>query len=247
MEPVSPNGPVGELLGTNDGGRAWQRLASGPPGAVRPGAPALPCLAPIRLVSRTTGLMARCGDGRVFSRRDGGRHWSRAAIRTPNGSFARFDLPRFVGRTGVVAATLGSRAPTEPGRTRAVVFSVSRDGGQDWSVRAIRQIASCALAPYFAAFVAGERRRRASGGSWWADRRPVVQGHERRWAALADGCCTRTTRPAVLGQERQRRRREHCLGRCSRRGLQHRALPDRERRAHLAARDPPARDRPALI
>jgi photosystem II stability/assembly factor-like uncharacterized protein len=173
MEPVSPNGPAGELLGTTDGGRMWKRLASGPLGQVR--APALPCLAPIRFVSPSTGWMARCGNGRVFSTHDGGRRWSRATIRIANGSRARFDLPWFKGSTGVVAATLGSRSPTETARTRAVVFSVSQDGGQDWSLRSTRRIASCPLVPYFTAlWPAGV----ASARVWWvvAGRsRPTVQ------------------------------------------------------------------------
>jgi photosystem II stability/assembly factor-like uncharacterized protein len=173
MEPVSPNGPVGELLGTKDGGRTWKRLASGPPAQVR--SSGLPCLAPIHFVSPSTGWMARCGNGRVFSTHDGGRHWSRARIRIPNGSDARFDLPRFVGRAGVIAATLGSRPPTEIARTRAVVFSVSRDGGRDWSVRSIRQVASCPLTPYFTALWPTSV---VDAHVWWivAGRsRPVVQ------------------------------------------------------------------------
>jgi photosystem II stability/assembly factor-like uncharacterized protein len=165
MEPVSPNGPVGELLGTTDGGRKWTRLASGPPGQVRP--PALPCLAPIRFVSASSGWMARCEDGRVYSTRDGGRRWSRTTIRVPDGRNARFDLPRF----GVVAATLGTRSPSETARTTAVVFSSSDDGGRSWSVRSMRRIASCTLTPYYTnlwpASVAGRR-------VWW-----IVAGRSR--------------------------------------------------------------------
>jgi photosystem II stability/assembly factor-like uncharacterized protein len=193
MEPVSPNGPVGELLATKDGGRTWKRLASGPPGQVR--SPGLPCLAPIHFVSPSTGWMARCGNGRVFSTHDGGRHWSRATIRIPNGSDARFDLPRFVGRAGVIAATLGSRSPTETARTRAVVFSVSRDGGRDWSVRSIRQVASCALTPYFTALWPASV---VDARVWWivAGRsRPVVQvtrNAGQQWhAVVARGLPTR--------------------------------------------------------
>jgi photosystem II stability/assembly factor-like uncharacterized protein len=173
MEPVSPNGPAGELLGTADGGRTWKQLASGPPGQARP--PALPCLAPIRFVSRSRGWMARCEDGGMFSTRDGGRRWSRARIGVPDRADARFDLPWFAGGSGVVAATIGSRPPTEPSGTRAVVFSVTRNGGRDWSVRATRRVSSCSLTPYFTnvwpASVAGLR-------VWWvvAGRsRPVVQ------------------------------------------------------------------------
>jgi photosystem II stability/assembly factor-like uncharacterized protein len=173
MEPVSPNGPVGELLRTNDGGQTWKRVASGPPGQVRP--PALPCLAPIRFVSASQGWMARCGDGRVFSSDDGGRHWSRAKIRVPSAADARFDLPVFVGSVGVVAATLGARPPTATGSTRAVVFAVSRDGGQHWSTRSMRTVVSCPLAPYYTALwpasVVGARL-------WWivsGRSRPLVQ------------------------------------------------------------------------
>lgn len=147
MEPVSPNGPVGELLGTSDGGRTWQHLASGPASQVR--TPGLPCLAPIRFVSSSTGWMARCGNGSVFASHDGGRQWSRLRIRVPGGADARFDLPTFVGKSGVLAATIGTRPATESARTRAVVFSVSRDGGEDWSVRSVRTLASCPLSGYF--------------------------------------------------------------------------------------------------
>jgi photosystem II stability/assembly factor-like uncharacterized protein len=173
MEPVSPNGPVGELLGTSDGGRRWKRLAAGPPAQVPP--PGLPCLAPIRFVSPATGWMARCGDGHLFSTHDGGRRWSRATIRNPHGSDARFDLPRFFGGAGVIAATLGTRAPIESARTKAVVFSVSRDGGRHWSVRSIRHVGSCALAPYHTAFWPASV---VDARVWWivaGRNRPVVQ------------------------------------------------------------------------
>jgi photosystem II stability/assembly factor-like uncharacterized protein len=147
MEPVSPNGPVGELIGTSDGGRTWKHLASGPASQVR--TPGLPCLAPIRFVSTSTGWMARCGNGSVFASHDGGRQWSRVRLRVPGGADARFDLPTFVGKSGVLAATIGTRPATESARTRAVVFSVSRDGGEDWSVRSVRPLASCPLSGYF--------------------------------------------------------------------------------------------------
>ena len=193
MEPVSPNGPVGELLGTNDGGRSWKHLASGPPGQVRP--PALPCLAPIRFVSPSTGWMARCGDGHVYATHDGGHRWSRATIRIPNGPNARFDLPRFVGRAGVIAATIGSRSPTEMARTREVVFSVTGDGGQDWSVRSIRRVASCTLTPYFTALWPASV---VDARVWWivaGRNRPLVQvtsNAGRQWhRVLARGLPTR--------------------------------------------------------
>jgi photosystem II stability/assembly factor-like uncharacterized protein len=147
LEPVSPNGPVGELLGTRDGGRTWTHLASGPPGQIGP--PALPCLAPIRFVSRQAGWMARCENGRIFSTADSGRQWRRASIPIHKASDARFDIPVFSGETGVVAATLGTRPVTAAeGRTRAVVFSVSHDGGGQWAVQSTREVAPCPLTPH---------------------------------------------------------------------------------------------------
>jgi photosystem II stability/assembly factor-like uncharacterized protein len=175
MEPVSPNGPVGALLGTSDGGQIWQHLASGPASQVRR-APALPCLAPIRFVSRSTGWMARCGNGRVFSTDDGGRQWTPLRIRVPAGADARFDLPTFVGKIGVLAATIGTQPPSANARTRAVTFSVSRDGGEDWSVRSVRTVASCPLTPYYTALwpasVVGAR-------VWW-----IVAGRSRPLAQV---------------------------------------------------------------
>jgi photosystem II stability/assembly factor-like uncharacterized protein len=186
MEPVSPNGPVGELLGTSDGGQTWKRLASGSPGQTRP--PALPCLAPIRFVSTSKGWMARCENGRLFSTGDGGRHWHRAQIRTPSAADARFDLPEFVGRVGVVAATLGTRPPTATGSTRAVAFAMSRDGGQHWSLRSTRTIASCPLTPYYTALWPASI---VDTRLWWivsGGSRPLVQvtaDAGRRWRTVA--------------------------------------------------------------
>jgi photosystem II stability/assembly factor-like uncharacterized protein len=191
MEPVSPNGPAGVLLRTTDGGRTWAQLASGPQGQVRP--PALPCLAPIRFVSVSLGWMARCPGGGVFSTIDAGRRWSRAAIRIPHRSDARFDLPRFIGDAGVMAATLGTRPPTESGRTRAVVFSVSSDSGRTWTVRSARRIASCPLdaysTPFWPASIADTR-------VWWivaGGSRPTVQVTTDAGAYVA---CDRRARPA---------------------------------------------------
>jgi hypothetical protein len=117
-----------------------------PLGQVRP--PTLPCLAPIRFVSVSGG-----GDG----------------------SDARFDLPWFTGGAGVAAATLGTRPPTESGRTRAVVVSVSSDGGRSWTVPSARRIASCLLDGYYTASwpasIVDER-------VWWivaGGSRPVAQ------------------------------------------------------------------------
>jgi hypothetical protein len=93
-------------------------------------------------------------------------------------------------------------------------------------------------------FVADERRRRARLVDRGGPQSPGRPGDQERWAAMAYGRCTRATKPAMLGHERQRRRRERCLGRRTRRGLQHRALPDRGRRAHLASHDSFARVTP---
>lgn len=168
MEPVSPNGPVGELLETSDAGRTWRHLLSGPASQVR-SAPALPCLAPISFTSLRKGWMARCERGGVSSTVDGGRHWRTAAIRIPDVSEARFDLPWFRGSMGVVAATLGTRPPSESGRMRKVVFSVSHDGGRNWTDAAARRIASCPLDAYYTP-------------SW-----PTSIVDERTWWVVADG------------------------------------------------------------
>jgi photosystem II stability/assembly factor-like uncharacterized protein len=173
MEPVSPNAPAGELLGTSDGGRTWRQLASGPASQVR--TRALPCLAPIRFVTPSTGWLARCGDGRVYATRDGGRRWSLLRIRVPAGADARFDLPTFIGKNGVLAATIGTRPAPEDARSRKVVFSVSRDGGAHWSVRSVRALASCPLSPYSATLWPTSV---VDARVWWivAGRsRPVVQ------------------------------------------------------------------------
>jgi photosystem II stability/assembly factor-like uncharacterized protein len=144
MEPVSPTGPVGTLDETTDGGRSWKHVATGP--AVGPGR-SLPCLAPIRFVSASTGWLGRCDESRggVFRSTDGGRRWSRAAIAVRDG---RFDLPWFHGRDGVEAATVGTKPVGRSGRARAVALSVTSDGGREWATRATRPIASCPLSAY---------------------------------------------------------------------------------------------------
>ena len=147
MEPVSPNAPGGELLQTADGGKTWRHVAFGPPGQVSE--PALPCLAPIRFVSRSRGWMGRCQLGGVFSTADGGHRWRRARIAIPSRRDARLDLPWFHGTDGVLAATIGTRPLNESGRTQAVVFSATHDGGRDWTVRSIRRVGSCPLNAYF--------------------------------------------------------------------------------------------------
>lgn len=147
MEPVSPNGPVGALFETSDGGRAWTHLVSGPPGQISP--PVLPCLAPVRFVSRRVGWIARCENGGIYSTADGGRHWHRVSIPMSHASDARFDLPLFAGQTGVVSATVGTQPPPATGSTRSVVFSVSRDGGRHWAAQSTRRISACPLIPYF--------------------------------------------------------------------------------------------------
>jgi photosystem II stability/assembly factor-like uncharacterized protein len=195
MEPVSPNAPAGELLGTGDGGRTWKQLASGSPGRVSPGKGQLPCLAPIRFASTSTGWMARCGTGAVFRTDDGGRLWSRAAVRVPGGTDARFDVPWFDGRAGVVAATIGSRPPVATAVTRAVAFSISRDGGRHWVSQAVRTIASCPLVPYYTALWPASV---VDAHVWWVvagRREPLVQATTdggRQWrTVVAHGLPTR--------------------------------------------------------
>lgn len=184
MEPVSPNGPAGELLGTSDGGRTWKQLTTTPP-----------CLAPIRFVSRSTGWMGRCVFGRpagaAYATHDGGRRWKPVSIPVPDTANARFDVPRFFGSTGVVAATIGKRPADEPGATQSVAFSTTRDGGSHWSLRSVRAVGACPMSPYSSAVwpaaVAGPR-------TWWivgGARRPVVQvsidGGQRWRAVIASG------------------------------------------------------------
>jgi photosystem II stability/assembly factor-like uncharacterized protein len=176
MEPVSPNAPGGQLLGTSDGGRTWKQLASGPPGQVPPGTGQLPCLAPIRFVSPSVGWLARCENGRVFSTADGGRRWREATIRVPNGVNARFDVPWFAGRIGVAAATIGSRSAAANAGTRAVAFSTSRDGGKNWTLQAVRTIASCPLTAFFTSrWPAGV----VGGHVWW-----IVTGRSKQLVQL---------------------------------------------------------------
>jgi hypothetical protein len=131
--------------------------------------------------------MARCFDGRVFSSIDGGRRWHRAPIPIPGASDARFDLPTFVGQSGVVAATLETRPATVGGNTRAIVFAVTLDGGAHWSLRATRKIASCTVDPYYATLWPASV---ANAHVWWIVaglRRPVVQvtaDAGRQWRAV---------------------------------------------------------------
>ena len=113
MEPVSPNGPAGELLGTADGGSTWTLRS-----ALHDRLPALPCLAPIEFLTRSLGWMARCG-GDVFVTHDAGRRWGRISIGRGR---AFYDVPRFAGRHGVIAATRGAATST------SVTFLVTNDG-----------------------------------------------------------------------------------------------------------------------
>jgi photosystem II stability/assembly factor-like uncharacterized protein len=166
MEPVSPNGPGGELLRTGDGGRTWTRLASDP------GSPSLPCLAPIAFVSPAAGWMARCGPD-VFASEDGGRHWRRVAIPIPYRPDARsYDVPRFVGRMGTVAVTLGRAT------SLAVAFAASDNAGQSWRLRSVRPIDRCPLRPNFSPWPAFWPASVASPRVWWivaGRRNPLVQ------------------------------------------------------------------------
>ena len=141
MEPVSPTGPVGSLDETTNGGRKWEDVATGPADGPRR---LLPCLAPVRFLSASTGWLGRCdyAHGGVFSTTDGGRRWKRAPIDVTD---ARFDLPWFHGADGVEAATVGTTPLPRDGRSRAVTFSVTSDGGRVWAPHSTRTIASCPL------------------------------------------------------------------------------------------------------
>jgi photosystem II stability/assembly factor-like uncharacterized protein len=194
MEPVSPNGPGGELFRTRNGGASWSLVAS-----LQEQRPGLPCLAPIAFTTRSTGWMARanpwfhdstgrlCG-AHVYETHTAGRTWRVHAIPLPRSSGTPlFDLPRFFGRSGVVAATLGG------GRARAAAFAASSDGGRTWSLRSLRAISSCGPRDAFwPTSVAGT-------GIWWivAGRRPtfvdVTNDAGRHWArARAHGLPQRT-------------------------------------------------------
>ncbi len=190
MEPVSPNGPAGELLRTRNGGTSWSVVAS-----LHDRGPQLPCLAPIRFVSRSIGWMGRLSFGgpgcteNVYETTNGGKTWRRVRIRLPR-SFGKplLDLPQFAGQSGVVAATLGR------GAARAVAFATSGDGGRHWSLRSLRRFRSCtASETSWPASVASKR-------VWWivgGGRKPIVQvtsdgGHDWRTVAargLPSGSC----------------------------------------------------------
>jgi photosystem II stability/assembly factor-like uncharacterized protein len=134
LEAVSPTGPAGNFLHTNDGGRHWKGL----------GDPL--CLGQIAFASRTTGWMGRCV-ARVFRLSKAGRRWTRVRIRVPVPAGAHaFDVPRFFGQHGIVAATLARRSSNPEViriRPRSVAFMVSANGGKRWSLRSIRPVARC--------------------------------------------------------------------------------------------------------
>jgi len=171
MEPVSPNGPVGVLLRTRDGGQTWMSLASLERN--------LPCLAPIAFVSHTAGWMGRC-DGHVYSTRDGGRRWRTSSIRVARSpEEQQLDVPRFFGRIGVEAVTLGKAVPANRSslRERAVAFSVSMDGGRSWRLRSERRVTPCTQ--YGGTFYPSSWPAGIAGRSvWWvvsSGLKPLVQ------------------------------------------------------------------------
>lgn len=131
MEPLEPNAPGGALLQTSDGGVSWKTILPS-------GSSSFPCLAPMELVSRSAGWAARC-DGRLFATSDAGRHWHRVAVEAAPDTAQSFDLPRFSGKTGAMAAILGGKTASK------VAFFVSADRGRTWSQRALREVAACPL------------------------------------------------------------------------------------------------------
>jgi hypothetical protein len=171
MEPASPNGPAGVLLRTSDGGQTWTLVANLERN--------LPCLAPIAFVSRSAGWMGRCG-GHVYSTSDGGRRWRTITIhvaRPPE--VQQLDVPRFFGRTGVEAATLGEAVTASRSslHERAVAFSVSSDNGRTWRLRSERRVTPCTQGGgvfYPSSWSAGI----AAPGVWWivsSGLKPLVQ------------------------------------------------------------------------
>ena len=173
MEPVSPNGPAGELLGTADGGSTWTLRS-----ALHDRLPALPCLAPIEFLTRSLGWMARCG-GDVFVTHDAGRRWRRISIGRGR---AFYDVPRFAGRHGVIAATRGAATST------SVTFLVTNDGGATWARHATRPLASCPLPLDGSPFVAVWPAAEASASVWWVvsgGRAQVTADAGRHWHAAS--------------------------------------------------------------
>lgn len=146
MEPISPNGPAGSLMRTADGGRTWKFLLSN---GGRVGTASLPCLAPIRFVSHSTGWMGRCQNGELYATADGGRHWKRVAVQFFDRADALLDLPWMSGRSAVVSAIVGARPPLAgDARTRMADFLTSPDGGRSWRVGATRPIGECPMNAY---------------------------------------------------------------------------------------------------
>lgn len=171
MEPVSPNAPSGVLLRTGNGGRTWTPIASLHHN--------LPCLAPIAFDSRTAGWMGRC-DGHVYSTSNGGRRWRTTSFRIARPpEIQQLDVPRFFGRTGVEASTLGDPVTANRSslRERTVAFSVSTDNGRTWRLRSERPVTPCTQYQgvfYPSSWPAGI----ATAGVWWivsSGLKPLVQ------------------------------------------------------------------------
>jgi photosystem II stability/assembly factor-like uncharacterized protein len=189
IEPVSPNGPVGALLGTRDGGRTWTQILAGDPGQ----RDQLPCLAPIRFLSATVGWMARCGSD-LFRTSDGGRDW----VRVLHTRALDYDLPSFSGERGVLAATRIVGAPNGAAVTGGVVFATTTDRGSHWSTASTRRIDQCDINSYRSTLWPSAI---ASNRVWWiaAGRRHVTVQRTtdagRRWQTviargLPAGHCT---------------------------------------------------------
>lgn len=128
MEPLTPNAPGGALLQTTDAGMTWKTVF---------GSGSWPCFGPMRFASRSTGWAGRCGDS-LFRSSDGGRHWKTIKIAAKQKGERNLDLPRFSGKSGVVAATFGKKAS-------AVGFFVSFNRGSSWKQSSLRHTASCPL------------------------------------------------------------------------------------------------------
>jgi photosystem II stability/assembly factor-like uncharacterized protein len=177
MEGLEPNAPGGSLSQTNDGGVSWKAI----PGRTIIG---LPCLGPVRFVSRTTGWLARC-DGHLFVSRDAGAHWSTIKVKVKPDVARSFDLPRFGGEEGAIAAILGGKTASK------VAFFTSSDGGGSWLQQALRPVAPCPLRTGGGFYQTFWPESAASQRVWWivSGRKHVTvqmtQDAGRHWSSVA--------------------------------------------------------------
>ena len=181
MEPLEPNAPGGSLSQTNDGGVSWKAI----PGRTIIG---LPCLGPVRFVSRTTGWLARC-DGHLFVSRDAGAHWSTIKVKVKPDVARSFDLPRLGGEEGAIAAILGGKTASK------VAFFTGSDGGGSWAQRALRPVAPCSLRTGGGFYQTFWPESIASQQVWWI----VRSGHAQTTVQLTNDAGSHWTSIAASG------------------------------------------------